>query len=563
MNLVQSIFRGGLALRADASGTPAPWDDYWYRPVGGQHSASGMRVSPETAKRLATVIACVSYRGKMVGIIPFRPYRDLAGGGKRLQKKHPLYRLLYLRPNPVQTPYEFKHMLNAHVDLRGNAYARIVRKDGDPVELWPLHPDRVTVEVDKDTQRPLYKYANPLSNETETFVQSEIFQLRDWSDGMYLGQSRISMGLDTFGVALARQDYTARWFKNDSRTGLVISGADFASKEDEENFIKSIQRGGTGENRGRPMIVGPGLTVQQLGVTPVDAQLIEGDKASDTKICSIFGVLPHAVGVDAGKAATFASTEQFNIMNAQQCVHPMVTMWEQCIQRDLIDPDDDVYVKGNMATLLRGDNATRYLGYQMALGANGPAWITPDEVRELEDLNPMPDGQGEVAWRPMNLAPLDQLQNPTPPALGKTSAADDSNAEDAPEDGSGGADGSDGSKAQQAPALRAQMALLATGIADRCVRRERSAVSRMIDRHADFGEIARFYAEHAVFVMEAFHFTASAALKVKVACDARGQQLAALLAEEDVDAAHAAGVWIEQVAATEAAKLVQLAVEGV
>lgn len=556
MNLVESIFRGGFALRADATGTPAPWDNFWYEPLGsGQASAAGMKVSAETSKRLGTVIACVSYRGKMMALLPCKIRKDLAGGGSKLLPKHPWYRPLAMRPNPVQTAYDFWYMMNAHVDLRGNAFAE-KRETKDGNELWPLHPDRVRVEVIQETGRLKYLYDNPLTKRTDTFVQDEIFHLRDWCDGMWVGQSRIAMALDPLGLALARQDYQSRFMRNDGRTGFAIVGTNFKTKEDEDKFRKNLQENQTGANRGKALVLPVGLDVKTLGVTPVDAQLIEGKKVSDTEICSIFGVLPHAVGVDAGKAATFASTEQFNIMNAQQCIHPMLVMWEQAIQRDLLGYDTEAYAKISMAALLRGDNATRFAGYAVAIQNS---WMCPDDVRELEDLNPIPDGAGKVFWRSANLLPLKQL---TAPGQGGGDDGDGGNADDAGNDGAGG-DADSQARALADPAMKARLQMLATGTADRCVRREKSAVTRMIDRRAAFAEIEEFYAEHARFITDAFHLDAEAALKVKMECTARGQQLAAHLADEDDEFAAAAQVWLEQIAATEAAKLAALAVEGV
>lgn len=555
MNLVESIFRGGFALRADATGTPARWDNFWYEPLGaGQASSAGMKVSAETSKRLAIVIACVSYRGKMRAIQPTKIRKDLPGGGSKLLPKHPWYRTLALRPNPVQTAYDFIYMMNGHVDLRGNAFAeKRMTKDGP--ELWPLHPDRVRVEVIEATGALKYLYDNPLTKKTDTFAQEEIFHLRDWCDGMWVGQSRISMALDPLGLALARQDYQARFMRNDTRTGFAIVGTNFKTDEDQEKFRKKIQETQAGANRGKALILPAGLDVKSMGVTPVDAQLIEGKKVSDTEICSIFGVLPHAVGVDAGKAATFASTEQFNIMNAQQCMHPMNVMWEQAIQRDLLGYDDEAYAKISMAALLRGDNATRFQGYAVAIQNS---WMCPDDVRELEDLNPIPDGAGKVFWRSANLLPLKQL---TAPSQGGGND-EGGNADDAGDDGSGG-DANAKAGSLPDPAMKARLQMLATGTADRCVRREKSAVTRMIDRRAGFAEIEEFYAEHARFITDAFHLEVEAALKVKMECTARGQQLAAHLADEDDEFAAAAQVWLEQVAATEATKLAALAVEGV
>lgn len=557
MNLVETIFRGGLGLRADAGGSFAPWDDRWYAPYDGHSSAAGMRVSPETAKRLSVVIACVTARGRALSILPCKVRSDLAAGGSKVVANHPLYDLLAYQPNSYQTAAEFFMMLQAHVDLRGNGYAEKVEGPRGPIDqLLPMHPDRVVVEVVRATGKLRYRYSDPLTSQTRVLMQEEVFHLRDWSDNGYTGQSRISMGADVIGNQMARQDYQARFLKNDARTGLVFTGGSFKTKEDEKEFVESMRAGGTGANRGRPIWVPGGMTAANLGVKPVDAQLLESTKATDVQICNLFGVLPHTVGIDAGKAATFASTEQFNIMDAQRNIHPMIRMWEQCIQRDLI-LSDRYYVKFSMAALLRGDNATRFAGYASAIAAG---WMCPDDVRELEDMNPIPDSAGKTFWRSANLLPLKQLAAPVSPARRGTQPDDPQNdngeTDDATDDGSGG-------DAQARAATTARLELLATGTAERCVRREVSAIRRMIASDAGVNEVTEFYGEHARWVAEAFHMEATAVLEVKIGCDARAQQLSAHLSDEDDEFHAAAQVWIDTIAATEPAKLAALAVKGI
>jgi HK97 family phage portal protein len=562
VNLIESMFRGGLGLRADASGAPAPWDDYWYQPVG-RASSSGMRVTPDTAKQIPTVIACVSARAKMLAMLPCKIFTDLANGGSKPVPNHPLYTVLYSRPNEIQTAFDFKFMMQAHVDLRGNAYALKIAGPRGPVDqLRPLHPDRVKVEILRESGRLIYVYDDPLTNKTERYTQDEIFHLRDWSDNAAVGQSRIAMGIDAFGLALARQDYQARFLKNDARSPLVMTGLNFKTKEDEQAYIKSLQDGNTAKNRGKAMILPPGADIKNIGVTPVDQQLLEGAKYSDVQICSIMGVLPHVVGIDAGKAATFASTEQFNIMNAQFTVHPMAVMWEQAIQRDLI-VSDRYYARFSMAALLRGDNATRFAGYAVAIQNS---WMCPDDARALEDLNPIPNGEGKVFWRSANLLPLSQLEAPSQMARGSASDVDD---DDAGEDGAGGDAETDASPKGAAgfhaydPAMQGRLKLLAMATAERCVRKEVSAVRRLIAADAGVYQVTEFYAEHARFVADVFRMSSGTALMAKIQLDARAQSLSALLADEDDPAHVQAESWINGVAQTEAEKLVTLALEGV
>ena len=201
--MIESISRGAFGVRADVSGTPAPWDDYWYNPLG-DASSTGMRITEESAKRIATVLACVGVIGRNLGMMPIKIYTEAPDGSKRLVDHHPLYEVLYSRPNDQQTAFEWKQMMQGHLELRGNAYAEILPGPRGAVDqLIPMNPDRVHVERIKATGRLRYQYDDPLTDRTRTLVQEEVFHLRNFSDDTAVGQSTIGMACDTFGLALA------------------------------------------------------------------------------------------------------------------------------------------------------------------------------------------------------------------------------------------------------------------------------------------------------------------------------------------------------------------------
>jgi HK97 family phage portal protein len=548
VSLAGTLLAGAYGLRADLGGAPAPWDDYWYGPIG-MSSVSGQRVTADTAKRLGTVIAAVSAKARAIGTLPCFIYTDIAGGGKQVVRKHPLFPVLHSRPNSLQTAFEFYEMMQGHVELRGNAYAEILTSSRGIVgELVPMHPDRVRVDLLSDgTLR--YLYNDPLTRNTRVLLQDEVLHLREWSDIAQVGQSRIEMGKDVLGVGLGQQDYAGKFLKNDATAGLVITGTRFESKQAEKEYEEAFLKASTGENRHKIKMLPPGVDIKSIGIKPSDMQLLEASKASDVKICSLFNVLPHLIGVDTGKAATYASVEQFNLMHAQQCVLPMAVRWEQVIQRDLID-DDRFYCKFSLAALLRGDYATRTAGYGVAVEHG---WLSPDDVRELEDLNPIAGGIGKQYFRPMNWTTLDAKPAQQPAIDDGTNQNDSQQADEDNQDAEPG-DSPDQS------AMRSQLLLLAHDTADRCVRREAGAVRRLIDVQATRQDVAAFYAEHWRFLCGAFHLPSLQSLKAKQACDARSSHLEMLLTEERFAEARA---WIDGVAVTESAKLAALAVEGV
>src|SRR5580704_16470174 len=153
MKFVDRISRAWHGFRADVSGTPAPWDDYWYNPLGSA-SASGMRITADTAKRIGAVLACVGVIGRNLGMMPCKIFTESPDGSKKVVDHHPLYDVLYSTPNNFQTAFEFKQMMQGHLELRGNAYAEIKPGPRGAVDqLIPMHPDRVHVERIKETGR--------------------------------------------------------------------------------------------------------------------------------------------------------------------------------------------------------------------------------------------------------------------------------------------------------------------------------------------------------------------------------------------------------------------------
>lgn len=548
-----SGFGAILADVGGIGGAPAPWDDYWYSAIGSP-SVAGMRITADTVKRLSTVIACVSAKGRALGVLPCLIYSDLPGGGKRVERKHPNFKLLHERPNSMQTAFEYYQMMQGHVELRGNAYSEILAsRRGVIGELIPMHPDRVRVEMLSDgTLR--YQYTDPLTNRTRALLQDEVHHVRDFADVRQIGQSRISMGMDVYGVALAQQDYRGKYLKNDASSGVIITGTNFENKQDEQLYLDAFKSGNTGENRHRPKLLPPGVDIKTLGVKPIDMQLLESSKASAVEICTIHNILPHLIGVDTGKAATYASVEQFNLMHAQQSVLPMAVMWEQAQRRDLFSEEDPCYSKFALASLLRGDTATRNAGY--AVGVEH-GWLSDDDVRELEDMNPIAGGIGKQYFVPLNwrnldpsLAPLPATQaSPDPDPDQESEEQDD---QDNPENSDPGAD-------QQNAAMRSRLQLMAHDSAARCVRREMNAVRKFVAEENGPG-VSAFYAEHYRFICEVFHFNALQQIKVKQACDTRLYELLCFIGERDLARAT---VYIEHVAQTEPAKLAALAVEGV
>lgn len=388
---------------------PPPSDDFWYGAVGGLTSA-GVRVTPEKAMQMATVFACVRVISEAIASLSIGVYERQEGNRKQELPNHPAYALLKYTPNDFQSRYNFMQFYAASLLLRGNAYAeKIIGYDGQVESLRPLLPNRMTTKIlPNNTVR--YHY-NELNGSKTIFLPGELFRVNGLSLDGFTGLSVIEHCRETFGGALQTQEYANRFFANDARPGGVLTSDKPMSEEVKKSNKEQWEKAHKGASNAHKVAILYGMTWQSIGMSNADAQFLETRKFSRSEICGLYGVPPHMIG-DLDRA-TFSNIEHQDISFYKHTVRPHTINIEQSMNRDVI-LEDDVYAEFNMDAVLRGDTKTRGEFYSKALGSGGsPAWMTPNEVRAKENLNPIEGG--------------DELPKPTNTAQGQMDSEPDAN----------------------------------------------------------------------------------------------------------------------------------------
>jgi len=387
-----SFFDRFRAYRADRS----PWGDFYFEPVGAK-SVSGMRVSSDAALRLAAVYACVRILSETMASLPVVVYRMRPDGGKDRIKDHWLYHRLARTPNRYQNPFEWREMLQGHLTLRGNAYCQILaNRDGEITELLPIHPDRVKLEMLSNGD---YRYRiSQISGTDIVLPRGEVWHLRGLSSDGLMGMSPIELARESLGMALATQDYGARFFANDAKPtgGWIEFPGSFKDPEAKKVFRESYQAAQPGANRGKVLVLENGMKFHEVGVTNKDAQFLELRKFQITDIARIFRVPPHMIA-DLDRA-TFSNIEQQSLEFVMHTMTPWAERWEASIGSELLLDGDDLEVEFDFSNLMRGDAASRSAYYQSGI-QNG--WLTRNEARIAENLNPL-EGLDEPL-RPLNM----------------------------------------------------------------------------------------------------------------------------------------------------------------
>jgi len=360
-------------------------------------TTAGKPVNEHTAMQMTAVYSCVRILSETLAGLPLHVYRYNDSGGKEKNLKHPLYKLLHDEPNPEMTSFAFRETLMSHLLLWGNAYAQIIRNArGEVIALYPLMPNKITVDRDS-AGRLFYLYQRGLEDVASLGKDSQVYL--NPTDVLHIpglgfdglvGYSPIAMAKNAVGLAIATEEYGAKFFANGAAPGGVLEhpGTIKDPQKVKESWNAAYQ-GST--NAHRVAVLEEGMKYQAIGISPEQAQFLETRKFQINEIARIFRVPPHMLA-DLEKSS-FSNIEQQSLEFVKYTLDPWVVRWEQAMCRALLMESEKptVFIKFNVDGLLRGDYVSRMSGYATAR-QNG--WMSANDIRELENLDRIPGELG-------------------------------------------------------------------------------------------------------------------------------------------------------------------------
>lgn len=361
-------------------------------------TAAGVSVTEGNALRMTTVYACVRLLSESVASLPLHLYRRLPGGGKERLTEDPRYALLHDQPNPLMSSFTFRETLQAHLETWGNAYAWIERSKGGKVAaLWPLRPDKVEAKIDDRTGRLSYTYEFRGEKLPEQPASSILHVPGLGWDGVK-GYSPIGLMKNAIGMGLAAENYGSQFFGNAAMPSGILSTEQVLDDDAVERLKASWEAMHGGDNKWRVAMLGGGLTWTSIGIKPEEAQFLETRGYTDAQIARAYNIPAWMVGVESKGSMTYSNVEQQGLMYVTHCLRPRLVRLEQEINRKLL-PEPTLFVEFNVDGLARGDLKSRYQAYAIAEGR----WLTVNEIRELENRNPVEGG--DEMRRPEPAAP--------------------------------------------------------------------------------------------------------------------------------------------------------------
>jgi len=366
---------------------------------GGQmDNATGVVVTPETALQSTAVFACVRIIAETLASLPLITYRRLTRGKERAQDFY-LYSKLHDSPNPEMSSLVYREAITSHVALWGNGYSEIeLDQAGRVVNLWPLLPNQTKPQRDPKTGEIAYTTYVP-GKGTYVLPSYRVFHVRGLGMNGLLGLSPIAMARRAVGLALGTEEYGARFFGNNAQPGVVLKHPGTLSDEAYKRMTSSWNEAHMGlSNAHRAAILEEGTGIEKIGVPPEDAQFLETRKFQTTEIARLYRIPPHMLA-DLDRA-TFSNIEQQSLEFVMYTMAPWLARWEQEISRSLLlERERSIYFAEFLVDgLLRGDIASRYGAY--AIGRQW-GWLSANDVREKENMNPREGGDGYLS--PLNM----------------------------------------------------------------------------------------------------------------------------------------------------------------
>lgn len=391
-DLVSAETHGPSALMGTGYTVPSNWD--------AGTTSSGIPVNDHSALGVITYNSGVQLIADNIAGLPWDSFRKR---GRRRVEVDPQPSLL-AEPSPEMSDFDWKHMMVVSLLMRGNFYGLVAARDTleYPTIINPLHPDEVRIDRDPDT------FEKRVWVNGRLYPTRELFHIPGFRlPGADVGLTPIGMARHSLGLSLAAQEYGAKWFRDGAAPSSVL--------ETEQNLtdpqVKTVQRSWIASHGGRrrPAVLSGGFKWKPITITPEESQFLQTRQQQDLEACRMLRIPPHMLGIVDKSTSWGTGIEQQSIGFLQYTLRPWLTRVEAQMNR--ISPRGQ-FLKFNVEGLLRGDIKTRFEAYRVGIDGG---WMNPDEVRELEDREPIPGGAGQKFRQPLNFTELGAVPA-TPPA---------------------------------------------------------------------------------------------------------------------------------------------------
>jgi len=355
-------------------------------------SLSATQVTSESAFQVNAIYGAISLISDSISSLPVDTFirRD---GSRFAFRPRPAW---VSRPDVDTTKEAFWGAVIVSLLLDGNAFVRVYSNDaGEIVNLNVLNPQKVTIE-----RNGLGRVMFQVEGEASTLSSDDVIFIPDVvRPGHIRGVSRVEALKENWGLAIALQNYAARFFGSGTQTSGIIEVDGNLTAEQAKNLQEGFDARHKGWGRAHKTgIISGGAKYVPTSVENDKAQFLDSRRMAVEDVARAFNVPSNFLNLPGTN--TYASVEQNSLMFVKYCLRPIVQKLESAFTPLLsrVPGGNTAFIKFNLDGLLRADINTRMSAYSTGLQSG---FLTINDVRKLEDLQPVNDPSADTVRVPL------------------------------------------------------------------------------------------------------------------------------------------------------------------
>lgn len=355
-------------------------------------SQSGTLVNSDTAFQINAIYSAVSLISDTISTLPVDAFirRD---GALRPIRPRPAW---VTKPDVDTTKEGFYGAVIVSLLLDGNAFIRVYsNRQGEIVNMVVLNP--YDVEIKRNgLGRMMFEVKGEkkmLSSEDVVFIPDVV------RPGQVRGISRVEALKENFGLAMALENYAARFFGQGTQTSGIIEFPGNLTAEQAKQLAEGFDARHRGWKKGHKTgVLSGGASFKSTNVPNDQAQFIDSRRMAVEDVARAFNIPPHLLGLPGTNS--YASVEQNNLAWVTHCLRPIVQKLESGLS-PLLERSNlpaEPFLRFNLDNLLRADINSRMTAYSVGIQSG---FLTTNDVRLKEDLAPIDDPSANTVRVPL------------------------------------------------------------------------------------------------------------------------------------------------------------------
>lgn len=362
---------------------------FWHEYAGS--SDSGVPVNGYTALQNTHVWKALNVLASDFGQLPVKLFRK--AGNKTVEVEGtPEIECLRIAPNEWTLPSVYKETSMWVAALWGNSITWINRPNPRTIQLVPLRPDRVSVDI-QDEIKGEFSYVYRLENGHQVPIdKADVLHIPGITSNGIWGYSLLEIARNSIGSGLALEKHQNSAFANGARPSGVIEHPgkpDQKSRDALRQSWDAVHKGAG--NTGKVAILWDGMKYSPVTMTMEAAQVEQLRRLDREFVAGMFNLPLYKLN-SLEHSSTRSNLEQQQQEYVQGSLMRWIVRHTEEWGRKLLTPDmqrQGYFYRVMVEALLRGDTQSRFSSYGVAIQNR---IMNPNEVREKEDMPPYDGG---------------------------------------------------------------------------------------------------------------------------------------------------------------------------